>query len=96
MYNSPIKPRFRSMGAPRKLTPYDEDLLLSFFNRFPTSTLDEMTWFIWEERVILVSRPTISVVAEEEMDEEEVAPYRSQYVSGSTAELPGFNGWSSS
>ena len=75
MHGSHSKPRLRTMGCPRKLTPYDEDLLIDFLARYPTSTLPEMSWFIWEERGILVSDSTISrVLKGKEVVEEEGTP----------------------
>jgi transposase len=59
MYNALTKPSRRTIGCPRKLTLHDEDLFFFFLARYPTSTLPEMSWFIWEERGIMVNESTI-------------------------------------
>ena len=43
IYNAPTKPCLRSKGCPRKLTPFDEELIIDFLSRYPTFSLPEMT-----------------------------------------------------
>jgi transposase len=52
IWGSATKPRIRTIGQPRKLTPADEEALFSYLTRYPTAFLMEMAWFIWEERDI--------------------------------------------
>ena len=44
MYNAPTKPCLRSKGCPRKLTPIDEDLIIEFLSRYPTSSFPGGVW----------------------------------------------------
>ena len=59
IYGSPLKPHLYMRGAPRKMTPVDEKALLTWLSHNSTAYQDEMAWFLWEERGVLISRAMI-------------------------------------
>lgn len=59
---TPYAPRIQTLGAPKKLTKTDEDCLLRFLDRYPSSNQEEMAWFFWEERGKQVNQSTVSRV----------------------------------
>lgn len=85
MYNAPTKPCLWSRSCPQKFTPFNEKLILQFLSHYLTSSLEEMTWFMWEERGVWVSISTISCMLKKKMVQQKSTLYSSQYVSGSTA-----------
>ena len=50
----PLPPSLRARGAPKKLTLADEDTLLEWLSRNPTTNQEEIAWFLWEERSIYI------------------------------------------
>ena len=61
LYGSSLKPRHRTMGRPRSLTPGDEELLLAFLVSHPIADQQEMLWFLWEERGIRIHRTILGL-----------------------------------
>lgn len=59
-YGRPSHPFPGQLGRRKSLTVADEDALLQWLARQPTANLDEMRWYLWEERSVMVSISTIS------------------------------------
>ena len=55
-----MKPRYRTLGQPRKLQTGHLDLLREYALRNPLFTLAELVWFIWEEAGVACSKMTMS------------------------------------
>ena len=59
-YGSIKAPGYRKLGRPRNLTTADEEAVFEFLLSEGWRQQDEITFWLWCERAILVSRSTIS------------------------------------
>jgi transposase len=59
LYGSIRQPRLRTLGRPRKLTVADEEALLELLTE-GWRRQDEIVYWLWMEREVLVSQSTVS------------------------------------
>lgn len=59
-YGSVRKPQYRKLGRARKLSLADEDTLFEYLLGNGWSHQDEMIYWLFNERGVMVSQPTIS------------------------------------